>query len=78
MSEDTSTSLGLPHDLTAEQILLGAMLRTPNAVTEVVEGPYDLCVEFAAREGEHLPLAELARKCGVNTWQHLEETLSPG
>ncbi|MEU3110278.1 DnaB-like helicase N-terminal domain-containing protein [Streptomyces albidoflavus] len=37
MSEDTSTSLGLPHDLTAEQILLGAMLRTPNAVTEVVE-----------------------------------------
>ncbi|WP_186782492.1 DciA family protein [Streptomyces sp. CBG9] len=36
----------------------------------LADGPYDLCVEFAAREGEHLPLAELARKCGVNTWQH--------
>lgn len=43
----------------------------------LADGPYDLCVEFAAHEREHLPLAELARKCGVNTWQHLEESPQP-
>ncbi|MFD9151726.1 DciA family protein [Streptomyces diastaticus] len=43
----------------------------------LADGPYDLCVEFAAHEGERLPLAELARKCDVNTWQHLEERPQP-
>ncbi|GAB1331682.1 DciA family protein [Streptomyces sennicomposti] len=34
--------------------------------------PHDLCVVFAARDDEKLPLAELARERGTTIWRHVQ------
>ncbi|MBZ9644845.1 hypothetical protein [Streptomyces sp. PSKA30] len=33
---------------------------------------HDLCVIFAARDDENLPLAELARERGMTLWRHVQ------
>jgi predicted nucleic acid-binding Zn ribbon protein len=38
----------------------------------LVDEPSDLCVVFAVREDEELPLAELAREGGTSVWRHVQ------